>query len=140
MTNTQVINNLWQEMREAINRAYAKAGNNQDLICLRDYAENISWSDDLQKLLDTETANERQHRGTRPQVVGFSAGTAAKLILMQNVIKGARLFKLPSAVDYLRYRHSAFEAEVIGFLVRSQLEKDWFRAVESYDYAKLMAA
>jgi hypothetical protein len=142
MTNTQVISNLWQEMREAINQTYANAGDDQDLICLRDYSENTGWVDDLQKLLGAgaETANEKQHRGTRPQVVGFSSGTASKLILMQNVIRGARLPKLPSAVDYLRFRHTAFEAEVIGFLVRKHLHADWIKAVDSFDYAQLMAA
>src|SRR5258708_4071984 len=98
MTNTQIIANLWNEFRNAIDTTYTTLGNlSDDHACLRDYARDISWSDDLQKLLDAETVNERQHRSNRPQIVGFSAGTAAKLILMQNAIKGAGMAKLPKS-------------------------------------------
>src|ERR1700676_3858466 len=84
MSTKQIVDNLWNEMREAINRAYAIADKNRDAdgTCLRDYAENISWSDSLAALLGRESANERQHRSNRPSVPGFSVDTASKLILM----------------------------------------------------------
>lgn len=147
MTNTQIINNLWQEFREAINQTYRSndatcrtGGFNDDINCLRDYAEDVSWTDDLAALLGRETANERQHRSNRPQVIGFSAGTAAKLILMTNACKGAELTELPRATAFLVLRQTAVEAEVIGWLCRERLVEPWRRAVKSFDYAKLMQA
>lgn len=140
MTNTQVIANLWQELREAINQTYKESKPGDDSQCLRDYAENISWSDNLAALLGRETANERQHRRNRHMVIGFSAGTAAKLILMNNVVKGAQMTAMPSATAFLVLRQTACEAEVIGYLCREYLPIDWIRAVDTFDYAKLMQA
>jgi hypothetical protein len=146
MTTQQKINGLWQELRTAINRAYEASQINHsnrfldDAQCLRDYAENISWNDDLSALLARETANERQHRTNRPSVHGFSAITAAKLILMENVSKGAQMAELPKATAFLVLRHTAVEAEVIGFLISSQLSPEWHKAVKSFDYAALMKA
>lgn len=141
MTASQIINQtLWSEMRQAINNAYASAGDNQDLQCLRDYAEDISWSDDLQKLLDHETANEREHRRNRPSIPGFGCSTAARLIIMRNVSDGSKMEALPKATAFLVLRKTAVEAEVIGFLIREYLAPEWHKAVNSYDYAKLMAA
>jgi hypothetical protein len=145
MTTTQIINNtLWRELRKSINRAYADCSKESltqrlrdDLTCLRDYAENISWSDALEQLLERETLAEKQHRGTR-SVVGFSAGTAARLILMQNVVKGANMTKEPRATEFLVLRQTAVEAEVIGWIMGAWLDPNWIKAVESYDYAKLM--
>lgn len=144
MTTAQVINQtLWREMREAINKAYANRPdpeNDNDADCLRDYAENISWSDDLQKLLDRETQNEREHRRNRPVVPGFGASTAARLILMENVRKGAEMDEMPKATAFLALRQTAVEAEVIGFLIKEFLSTEWRKAVASYDYAELMKA
>lgn len=141
MTKSHVIKNLWQEMREAINKTYAQRPdpeNDHDADCLRDYAEDISWSDDLAALLGRETANERQHRNNRPAVPGFAASTAAKLILMENVRKGAEMSQLPRATAFLVLRQTAVEAEVIGFLIRENLAKEWKDAIASLDYAQLM--
>ena len=143
MTNTQVINNLWQELRQAINKTYQDRPdpeNNNDADCLRDYAENISWSDDLAALLGRETANERQHRSNRLSVPGFSAQTAAKLILMDNALRGAEMTEMPKATAFLVLRQTAVEAEVIGFLIKGNLWPAWRKTVKSYDYADLMKA
>ena len=144
MTNTQKINTLWDEMRQAINKAYDEHGQrlsfDDGMGCLRDYAENISWSDGMAALLGRESANERQHRRNRPSVPGFSVGTAAKLILMTNVADGAKREELPSATAFLVLRQTAVEAQVIGFLIRNYLEPEWIAAVKSLDYARLMQA
>jgi len=145
MTKTQIINQtLWTEFRDAINRAYAAQGKRNyienDFACLADYAEDVSMSDALQQLVDRETANERQHRSNRPAVPGFSAGTAARLILMENARKGAELSEIPRATAFLVLRQTAVEAEVIGYIVRNYLPKPWRDAVASLDYAKLMQA
>lgn len=143
MTTTQIINQtLWNEFREAINRAYQTNGKGEaftdDFGCLRDYADFMG--DALQQLLDRETANERQHRSHRPAVPGFSAGTAARLILMENARKGAELSEMPRATAFLVLRQTAVEAEVIGYIVRDYLPKPWRDAVANLDYAKLMKA
>lgn len=140
-TNTKrEVNRLWQEFRQAINTAYADASkrNNQDGICLKDYAENISWSDDLAKLLASESANEKQHRSNRTSIPVFSVDTAAKLILLGNVAEGLQLAEIPRATTFLIFRKTAAEARVIGFLIRNYLPTEWCSAVASLDYAKLM--
>src|ERR1035438_705819 len=90
----QHINQLWNRFRDAIDAAYAEAQTkgfsgsaHDESSCLRDYARNISWSDDTEKLLSTETTNERQHRQART-VHGFSSQDAAKLIVCNNVLRG----------------------------------------------------
>lgn len=141
MTTKHEIDNLWREMRRFINEAYALDRNPSDdnsTGCLRDYAENISWSDDLAALLGREAANERQHRSNRPSVSGFSAETAAKLIIMRNVRGGAALAEMPKATTFLVLRQTAVEAEVIGWLIKARIDPRWLEAIESYDYAKLM--
>jgi hypothetical protein len=147
MNTKQKVDTLWREMREAINKTYADASKKSssgdpstDANCLRDYAENISWSDDLAGLLGRETANERQHRSNRPSVPGFSNETAAKLILMEQVKRGAENPTLPSATEFLVFRKTAVEARVIGFLIREHLTPEWRERVSSLDYAKLMKA
>jgi hypothetical protein len=140
MNTKQQVDGLWKQFREAINSAYAEADRKRDEngICLRDYAENISWSDNLSSLLDRETANERQHRSNRPSIPGFSAETAAKLILLGQASHGAQLKQLPQSTAFLVFRQSAVEAQVIGFLARKHLPMEWRTAVNALDYAKLM--
>jgi len=141
MTTTQIINQtLWNEFRESITKAYRAAKSGDDAECLRDYAENTGWTDDLEKLLETETANERQHRSNRPAIPGFSAGTAARLIIMQNAVKGYLDPEMPKATAFLVWRKSAAEAHLIGFLAKGFFDPNWVKAVEKFDYAKLMQA
>ncbi len=140
MNTKQKVDVLWREMRSAINNAYALADKerNEDGACLRDYAENISWSDDLAALLGRECANERQHRSNRPSVPGFSSETASKLILMGQVQHGAQSKEMPRATAFLVFRKTAVEAQVIGYLIRKQLSQQWLETVKSLDYANLM--
>ena len=144
MNTKQQIDTLWQEFREAINKSYATANKIYDVdnpgTCLRDYAEDISWSDSMARLLGREAANERQHRSNRPSVPGFSVESAAKLILMQQAINGALAEDMPSASDFLVYRQTAIEAQVIGYLVKNQLSAEWRDTVMALDYSKLMKA
>jgi hypothetical protein len=139
------INMLWDQMRNAIDAAYAaenKANTSGAAIAgaLRDYARDISWSDNLAALLGREAANERQHRCNRPAPRGFSIQDASKLIVMNCVARGAQLMRMPNAAEYLVYRQTAVEAQVVGFLTREHLPVDWRQAVDSLDYAKLMEA
>lgn len=140
MNVKQTVNTLWREFREAINQTYLLAHEDEDTACLRDYAENISWNDDLAALLGHEIANERQHRSRRPSVPGFSNETASKLILMTQVSAGAAKEEMPRATAFLVFRKTAVEAQVIGFLIRKKLTQEWHNAVNALDYVKLMQA
>jgi hypothetical protein len=135
MNTHNTITQLWIELRDAIDRAYASKSN--ATACLRDYAQNQSWSDDMARLLGRETANERQHRNGR-SVRGFSVGDAAKLLLMGNISHGTRCPGMPSATVFLTHRQTAAEAMVIGYLIREQVSQEWITAVDSLDYAKIM--
>jgi hypothetical protein len=140
MNTHSKIDSLWIEFRMAINRTYKAAISGTPEACLRDYAEDISWHDDLAKLLGRETANERDHRRNSPAPKGFSMGDASKLILMNMAALGSRLDVAPSATIFLEARQTAAEAEVIGWLCRRDLSDKWRAELETMDYAKLMRA
>lgn len=143
-TRHQQINQLWEHFRDAIDAAYADAqtkgfsGSAHDEVsCLRDYARNVSWSDAVEKLLTSETANERQHRSAR-SVRGFSSNDAAKLIICNNVLGGSELAAMPSALTFITLRASAAEANLLGYLIREHLAPEWKDAVQSLDYSECM--
>lgn len=140
MNPKQKVDSLWGQFREAINSAYdtASQAQDEDGTCLRDYAENISWSDKLSVLLGRETANERRVRSNRPSVPHFSNQTAAKLLLMYQAANGAILADMPKSTGFLVFRQSAVEAQVVGFLARRYLSQEWRDTVHALDYAKLM--
>jgi hypothetical protein len=138
------INQLWEQFRDALDAAYAESQTKKfsgdeyaDSSCLRDYARNISWSDNTEKLLTTETANERQHRHTRT-VRGFSSQDAAKLIICGNVLRGSELETIPSALTFITFRPSAAEANLLGYLLRAHVTPEWKQAVQSLDYSECM--
>lgn len=139
MQTHETITQLWEGLRDAIDAAY-KTNNGNIGGILRDYARDGSWADDLEKLLQEETANERQHRRDRSAPKGFSARDAAMLLLCRNAAKGSQLKVIPSAVDFLQFRKTAVEAEVLGWLIRDHVKPEWIARTESLDYAKLMQA
>jgi hypothetical protein len=142
MKTKQRIDKLWDGFREAINSAYAEADKtrNEDGICLRDYVEDISWSNNLANLLAREVVNEKRHRSNRPSIPGFSPETAAKLILMNQAADGAIKKQLPLSTAFLVFCQTAVEAQVIGFLTKRHLSQDWYTHLGTLDYAKLMQA
>jgi hypothetical protein len=142
MSTKTKVNDLWSQFRASINAAYAEASkaNEEDGICLRDYAENISWSDDLAGLLGRESAEERRHRSNRPSLPTFSVDTAAKLLIMENARKGAEMSEMPRASAFLVLRKTAVESEVIGYIARKHLSAEWREAIRKLDYAELMKA
>lgn len=138
------ISQIWTGLRDAIDAAYAASQKKEfnadglsEVNCLRDYAQNISWNDSLEKLLRSEVQNEKQHRGTRP-VRGFSSQDAAKLIICNNVLRGSELQTIPSALTFITFRSSAAEANLIGYLIREQVTADWKASVQSLDYSECM--
>ena len=143
-TTHQHINQLWEQFRDAIDAAYADAQTkdfsgsaNDESSCLRDYARNISWSDATERLLSSETANERQHRQTRT-VRGFSSQDAGKLIICGNVLRGSELAEIPSALTFITFRASAAEANLLGYLISAHVTPDWKESVGSMDYSECM--
>jgi hypothetical protein len=140
MRTKQQIDGLWEDFRTAVDAAYTEANTKRDDagICLRDYARNISWSDNLKQLLARETANEKQHRSSRPSVPGFSSETAAKLILLNQVSAGSLLTGMPQATEFLVFRQTAAEARVIGFLIRKFVSVEWHANLAQLDYSQLM--
>jgi hypothetical protein len=136
-TTHQHISQLWQGLREVIDRAYESHPVEEEKNALRDYAKDQSWSDDLEKLLASETANERQHRNAR-SVRGFSSQDAAKLIICNNVLRGSELEQIPSALTFISFRASAAEANLLGYLIRGFVTPEWKASVESLDYADCM--
>ncbi len=140
MNTKKTIDTLWKQFRQSINTAYAEAdkARDEDRMCLRDYAENISWSDDLARLLGRECAEERQHRKGHPFVQGFSIDSAAKLLIMENVAQGAEQGKMPSATIFMMWRQTAAESFLLGYLIREHLTPEWKQTVTSLDYSNLM--
>lgn len=145
MSTKSKVDSLWRQFRESINKAYAVADKERsEGTALRDYAENISWSDSLSALVGRESANERQHRkgfgGRSP--IGFSVDTASKLIIMDNAAQGAELAieskPMPSAALFLVCRQTAIESEVIGYLAARFISTKWREQVGQLDYADLM--
>ena len=135
-TTHQHITQIWDGLRDAVDRAYQSATTDETK-ALRDYARNISWSDDLEKLLASETTNEKQHRNAR-SVRGFSSQDAAKLIICGNVLQGSELETIPSALTFITFRKSAAEANLLGYLIREHVTPEWKQSVQSLDYSECM--
>lgn len=139
MNTHQRINQLWTELHDAIDSAYASHSVKDEKNALRDYARDISWSDATEKLLKSETENERQHRQFR-SVRGFSVQDAAKLIICENVLRGSELQTMPSALTFISFRASAAEANLLGYLIRDFVTPEWKVAVKSLGYFECMKA
>jgi len=140
LNTAKQIDRLWTQFQGFIESAYKTKTEEADI--LRDYQPE-SMHDELGKLLDRETAHERGHRkGFAPS--GFhapiSAPTAAKLILMNSAVNGSQQKTVPPATIFLRWRDTAAEAHVIGYLIRKQVRADWTKEVQSLDYAQIMKA
>jgi hypothetical protein len=135
MNYTKEINKLWEQIENSINSASADGVSE-----LRDYASNDGWHHDLAKLVDAETANERQHRGGRPEYyrAPISAPVAAKILLMNNIAEGSEKTEMPPATIFLQFRKTAAEGWVIGFLARKYITAEWRARVGGLDYAAIM--
>lgn len=138
MNTKKTINELWQQMRDAIDATRQGADYPSPEADLNGYCQNLGFWDKLQILLDAEASNERQHRRNR-SFRGFSVESAAKLILMRNVASGAGENKIIPASHILVIRKTAFEALVIGFLIARKLPAGWVESVTELEYEQLMA-
>lgn len=149
MSKQQDIKKLWDEFEDSILACYLKAQSdakereewiNDNRDCLRDYARDIGWTDSLAKLVGKEMAHERRHRGSNhlPIPAWFTVSIAAKVLLMENAMRGAELEFMPAATIFIQYRDSAAEATLIGWLARGSLSQPWRESVKQLDYAKLI--
>jgi len=136
---TQQINRLWERMQAAIDAAYDH-GKTDEAAALRDYASNVSMNGAIEKLLADETANERQHRRGWPHANDSVIGpmVAARLLLVTKFAEGSELKAMPPATDWLIYRRTAVEAELLGWLSRHAVLDDFRAECKTLDYAKLM--
>jgi hypothetical protein len=154
MNKSKQIESLWDTFQAAIDAAYkdaTKDWNDDPRYCLRNYASNVGWHDEMQLLIDKETEEERKHRKARPYVVGegnkfyVSAINAAKLLLMTGAAdvvskdtKNASLSSIPPApFRWLMIRRTIAEAELLGWIVRDYLTVEWCEQVKAIDYTKL---
>lgn len=130
---------IWSELRDIVDKTYQASEKMRSLFAV--YARNQSWSDDLERLLAEEIANERQYRyRSLRSVRGFSCSDAAKLIICGNVLRGAELTARPSALTIITFRRPAAEANLLGYLIRANVTSEWKDAVASLDYADCMEA
>jgi hypothetical protein len=145
------ISTLWEQFTEAIDRSYAsrnKDWSEDPRHELRDYATNESMFNALERMVDAETATERQHRNARPYQPTnrwyVSQRNAAKLLLMSgaaDIVRDWRAGKkddvVPSGLRWLRIRRTIAEAELLGFIAREYLTTKWADAVKAIDYTTL---
>jgi hypothetical protein len=141
MNTKQKIEFLWTTFQAAINSSYSQSRQFtiSDQTALRDYATDMAFEDKLETLLAKTRDEERHHRRFRDHAVkGFSIDSAAKLLLMHAAKDGAESRSSLSAVKMLTVRHTALEAEVLGYLAKTFLGHTWRAEVTALDYAKLM--
>jgi hypothetical protein len=138
MTLAKQIDTLWEQFQQAIETAYEE-GNSEVRTALCDYRE-CSWSHDLDKLVERESVNERQHRRGSPTgwKAPISAYSAAKMLLMNNAVDGTKLKKMPPATIFMNFRQTAAEGIVLGYLVQKHLSEQWRQEVSALDYSKIM--
>lgn len=132
------VDRLWREFVDAMTRAYKSAGHDAPQTALRDYARDISWTDGLGRLEKEEQANERQHRGTRREMYRLSVPHATRVILLHQAARGAVMTEAPPATDFLVFRRTAVEAQLLGWLARAELSAEWIATCDALDYAALV--
>jgi hypothetical protein len=93
-------------------------------------------------LLSECTDAERKHRSGRPATVGFSAQLAGKYFAVKYLLDAVRFpERMPSAADYLSFRHEIFTAYAIVSEALPQFTA-WAESVpmefDCLDYCKLM--
>ena len=143
MDRTKYIDGLWREFEQFFTAAYNdKAGDSEERAALRDYTPNQTWHNELEALVEAEVKNERQHRRGAPAnfKAPISAYTAAKLLIMNAAADGAQQEKMPSALLFITWRRTSAEANLLGYLIRRQVQVSWIAAVKTQDYAEIMNA
>lgn len=122
------IKSLWKELVSAIDQT-----KNADA---QEFRRNDFYR--LETLLQEETANERQHRRFVSGAYAVSSSVGAKITLLHNVARGARLSEMPTATTFILFRRSAAEAMLLGYLLRDGLTPQFVDEAYSLDYPSLM--
>ena len=136
MNTVKHVEKLWSELQETLNSTHS-IEYNQNLAALSEYRE-LSSVNALRTLLQTEIRNERKHRGMMARSYPYPVALAAKIIILENVARGAKHGELLPARLWLEIRHSAAEAMTIGNLLGARLTVEWRCAAEALDYSGLM--
>jgi hypothetical protein len=142
MNYKATVSKLWEQLEDALTEGYKSNAEVKEF--LRDYVPNIAWTDALSRLVGREAAAEREHRKFGRDWAAYhgslSVATAAKLMVLHQIGKGAQLKSMPPATDFLRFRPSAVEAQVVGYLLRDMLKPEWIAEAVALDYSKAVAA
>jgi hypothetical protein len=93
-------------------------------------------------LLSECIAAEKNHRSCRPAVPGFSASLAGKYFTVKYLLDAVRFpERMPTAADYLSFRHEIFTAYAIVSEALPQFTA-WAEGVplefDAIDYCKMM--
>lgn len=135
MNTVKHVEKMWRELQATIDKTTNESA---DHAVLSGYRER-SYEHALENLLRDEVQNERQHRsGFGSGSYPFSAVVAAKIIIIENVARGAQHVELLPARLWLEIRRSAAEAMTIGNLLGTMLPIEWRSAAEALDYSELM--
>lgn len=139
------VDRLWRQFRTAIDAAYQAADHHDPAAALRDYAENHSMVDKLDRLLEETTREERDHRRHdgmygRPVRRPVTMPHAAKILILHAAGDGAAATpeKAPRITDWLQYRRTYVEAHIVGYLIRRHVDPAWVVACQALDYAAVM--
>jgi hypothetical protein len=138
MPNTvRHVETLWIELQNTLDKS-AKLLSPDASAALSDYRET-SYKDALGLLLREETKNERQHRtGYGSGDYPFSSVIGAKIIIMENIARGAAKVAPLEARLWLEIRRTAAEAMTIGNLLGPALSFKWRAEAQELDYSDLM--
>ena len=132
MTLEKHVDTLWAQLERAIDAS------THDGEVLSDY-KSTAWQCNLDSLLKTATAEERQHRsGMYSGQYRGSARFGAKVIMLSNVADGAALKSEPLAKLFLMIRRSAAEAMTLGYYLRADLTPEYIAAAQKLDYSDIM--
>lgn len=138
MNYKKQVDKLWEGLEAALIEGYKT--NPEVKEHLRDYVPDITWTDALSALVGREAAAERKHRGWGPEWAKyhrpFPVALAAKLMVVHQIGQGAGLKSLPPATDFLRFRPSAVEAQIVGYCLRNVLTPEWIAEAQALDYAQ----
>lgn len=129
MNTTKMVNTLWTELMESLESSKDET-----------VTDFMRWDGlMLNRLIEDETKNERQHRaGNVGRSYPVSCLTAVRILLMHNVAQGAAAKSEPLAKLFIWWRPSAAMAWTVGYYLRANLSAEWLASASALDYAELM--
>jgi hypothetical protein len=136
---TKTVEKLWSELDAAIDAAardaFSNRGDSESMAITR-FHEYDGRA--LRALIADEISNEKAHRRTfaAGRAYPISVSVAAKLIILENIGRGAASEKAPSFTIFIDWRRSAADAYALGYLLRAHLSSDWIATARLLDYSE----